>query len=116
MTRLVSFVIATCLLIAAPRIATSHPSSGIHASYDFEHQELYVTVQHPVTDRFEHYVEHVTILKNGTEVSSMKFESQTSRRNQTMPPFKIRTELGDRLEIKVQCNENSLSNTVVVAK
>lgn len=78
--------------------------AAIHVSYDLVRQELLVTVQHPVTDRFEHYISEVIISKNGAEIAREDFDFQTSRRDQTMPPFKIPAKSGDVFKIVAVCN------------
>lgn len=107
-------VASLVLLFTSPLFAIA--PAAIHASYDSARQELSVTVQHPVTDRFDHYISEVVVSKNGAEVAREHFDFQTSRRNQTMPPFQIEAQAGDAFEIVARCNSAVAGETSLPVK
>ena len=96
--------LAALLVLSASSTALAHPPGGIDGYYDLERQELNFTVQHIVNDRKEHFIDEVEIYKGGREVVKKKFDFQTSRRNQTMPPFQIPAQIGDSFRVKARCN------------
>lgn len=85
--------------------AAANPPNAIQARYDASRGELYVQVEHVVSDRTSHFIDSVTVSKNGTEVASESFDSQTSNRNQTLPPFKFPAAPGDKLTVTAKCNK-----------
>jgi len=91
--------LAAALLLASAWDAHATPANSIKAHYDTGRGELHVTVEHFVTDRSDHFIERVSILRGGEEIASRRFDFQTSRRNQTMPPFRISAGPGDLLRI-----------------
>ena len=84
--------------------AGANPPNAIHASYDMARQELNVTVEHIVTDRYQHFIKKIVISKDGKEVAQKEFDFQTSHRNQTMPPFKIPAFDGNTFKIVAICS------------
>lgn len=99
-------------LLAGPLGAT--PPNAIHAHYESDRGELHVTAEHPVSDRKEHFVREVVVAKNGRQVAELSFDFQTSKRNQTMPPFRIVASPGDRLTITARCNESGEETITLV--
>ncbi|HPM42018.1 MAG TPA: hypothetical protein PLY45_06245, partial [bacterium] len=98
-----SSAVAVFTLLAVS--AAANPPNAIQARYDASRGELYVQVEHVVSDRASHFIDKVTVSKNGTEVASESFDSQTSNRNQTLPPFKLKAASGDKLTVTAECNK-----------
>jgi len=98
-----SSAVAVFTLLAVS--AAANPPNAIQARYDTSRGELYVQVEHVVSDRASHFIDKVTVSKNGTEVASESFDSQTSNRNQTLPPFKLKAASGDKLTVTAECNK-----------
>jgi len=104
MKKKTALVLAMAVLFIAMRSAGAHPPSAIDATYDAKRGELNVTVEHPVTKPTEHFINEVVVTKNGSEAAKKTFDSQTSHRNQTMPPIKFDAKPGDTVSVKATCN------------
>jgi hypothetical protein len=99
---LVSSVVLACL--AAPIAAWANPPSAMKATYDAKRGELDVLVEHPVSNPETHYIKEVEVTKNGAVAQTLTFTSQSSRRNQTMPPIKFSMAPNDVVAVKAACN------------
>ena len=100
------------LLILAPSVLFANPPNAFHTSYDKVRAKLHVTVEHIVTDPEDHYIEKVTLYKNGREVETRTFHFQTSKRNQTMPPVNVYASPTDRLRILATCNQAGMGEKI----
>jgi len=88
--RWVSIVLAVGLLTVAS--VSAHAPSEIHLAYDSPTQTLQVTIVHSVSDPATHYIEFVSIKKNGTfsvhrniQVSPPHHSLPTHSRSQQLP-------------------------------
>lgn len=93
------------LLVCVAKTGFAHPPTAIDLSYNEGQGQLEVLVQHPVNDPKDHYINQVVVMKNGAQVATKSFTSQTSHRNQTMPPFTFAAAKGDVIEVSATCNE-----------
>lgn len=92
------------IIIFQSALALAHPPNAIHANYDMVRGQLDVIVQHPVINKWKHFVKEVVVYKNGRKVLSQKFEFQTSFRSLTIPPISISAIDGDQFRIVAICN------------
>ena len=99
--RWVSIVLAVGLLTVAS--VSAHAPSEIHLAYDSPTQTLQVTIVHSVSDPATHYIEFVSIKKNGTFFSAQEYTSQPTS-SQFTYTFKVPAAPGDVLEVTAECN------------
>lgn len=105
MKKVMIWMVAMVATLAIGRVAAGHPPNAIDLTYDLKAQELLVLVQHPVNDPNDHFIQEVVVTKNGTEVARKTFTMQSSKRDQTMPPFKFQAAPGDTIEVTATCNK-----------
>ncbi len=97
-------ILTASAIFLAAGLASANPPNAIHARYDEGRGELDVVIEHPVVNKWKHFIREVTIYKNGAKAWSQEFDFQTSFRNQTFPPVKIAAVDGDALRIVAVCN------------
>ena len=85
--------------------ASAHNPNAIHVNYDTGRGQLNVIVQHPVNDKWKHFVNKVDVYKNGRKAWGQEFEFQTSFRNLTIPPIKLSAIDGDEFRVVAFCSE-----------
>ena len=101
-----SLILMACLLGAlSAGKALAHPPNAVHASYDIGRGELNVIVQHPVNNKWKHFVNDVVVYKNGRKVWGQNFDFQTSFRNLTIPPIKLPAVDGDEFRVEAFSND-----------
>ena len=96
--------------------AHANPPNAVGVKYDTARGELDIQVEHVVSDRKSHYIEKVVVMKNGVEVASRSFESQTSSRNQTMPPIRIPAVSGDNFKVTATCNKRGSGERTITVE
>ena len=112
-----AMVLSAVPIFALAHVAAANPPSALDLHYNDSRQELEVLIQHPVTDPQDHYIQEVTVLKNGQEMANRKFTSQTSHRNQTLTPVQFPAIEGDAIEVRAACNQSgSGSQSITVGK
>jgi len=99
------FLASTCSL--------AHPPNAIQAGYDVGRGELSVIVEHPVNDKWSHFVKEVVVYKNGQRVWGQDFDFQTSFRNLTFPPIEMRAIDGDTFRIVASCSEGGTGEKAI---
>ena len=115
MTKILAALAACLAPVLVFSAAQANPPNAIELKYDPARQELGVQVEHIVSDRESHFIEKVVIYKNGSEVASKSFDFQTSKRDQTMPPFKVQASSRDNFKAIATCSKwGSKSATIVV--
>jgi hypothetical protein len=103
MRRLATLVLIIVVFQSAQALA--HPPNAMHVNYDMGRDQLNVIVQHPVNDKWKHFVNKVVVYKNGREAWSKDFEFQTSFRNLTIPPIELPAVDGDEFRVVAFCSE-----------
>jgi hypothetical protein len=102
-----TLVLFTILALAAfswfPTTASAHPPAEVRLSYDAASSTLTVTITHSTIIPSWHYVKQVDIVKNGTPVSSTRYESQPDRTGSTYT-YAVPAAPGDVLEVTCTCN------------
>lgn len=105
----VVFVAATM----APVSVAAHAPSNMTLIYDWNLQELTVTISHSVADPNTHYVENITVFKNDIKIASSLYTSQESS-STASDIFAVAATDGDVLRVWAECvlggtRENTLT-------
>lgn len=82
---------------------SAHAPSEIHLAYDDATQTLQVTIIHDVSDPSLHFIEFVSIMKNGAFFSVQEYINQPTT-SQFTYTFKVPAAPGDVLEVTAECN------------
>ena len=83
---------------------SAHPPTSMTLVYELSSHTLSVTVFHSVGDPNTHYIEYVTINKNGVFETDRNYTSQTSA-TAYLDVFNIDAVQGDVLQVTAYCNQ-----------
>lgn len=83
---------------------SAHPPTDITLIYELSSHTLSVTVFHSVGDPNTHYIEYVTITKNGAFETDRNYTSQVSTAA-FLDVFNIDAVEGDILQVTAYCNQ-----------
>ncbi len=95
-------LVAFFALVMAP--VSAHPPSSMTLVYELSSHTLSVTVFHSVGDPNTHYIEYVTISKNGAFETDRNYTSQASA-SAYLDVFNIDAVQGDVLQVTAYCNQ-----------
>jgi desulfoferrodoxin (superoxide reductase-like protein) len=82
---------------------SAHPASDLNLSYDLNNQELTVEITHRVSDPQTHFIDNITIRKNGEVYEINEYTSQLTDSIFTYT-YKVNASIGDELEVFTNCN------------
>jgi len=85
----------------------AHSPSNMTLSYDYNSQILTVTVVHSVADVNTHYIDLITINKNGVFETNRTYTSQASTSSMS-DTFTIPAEVNDILQVTAVCSISGL--------
>ncbi|UCH03529.1 MAG: hypothetical protein JSW05_07980 [Candidatus Thorarchaeota archaeon] len=85
-----------------PVPVAAHAPSNMTLLYDWNSQELTVTISHSVADPNTHYIENVTVFKNDVKFTSSLYTSQESS-STASDTFVVPAVDGDVLRVWVEC-------------
>ncbi|MHA2426473.1 MAG: Loki-CTERM sorting domain-containing protein [Candidatus Hermodarchaeia archaeon] len=83
---------------------SAHPPTNMTLVYELSSHTLSVTVFHSVGDPNTHYIEYVTINKNGAFETDRNYTSQASA-TAYLDVFNIDAVQGDVLQVTAYCNQ-----------
>ena len=83
---------------------SAHPPTNMTLVYELSSHTLSVTVFHSVGDQNTHYIEYVTINKNGAFETDRNYTSQASV-SAYLDVFNIDAVQGDVLQVTAYCNQ-----------
>ena len=83
--------------------ALGHAPSSVSASYDFDKQELTVTISHSVTNANTHYIQDVKIYRNSVLNRTVTYTSQPTT-NTFSYKYNISAKDGEYLNATATCN------------
>ena len=95
-------LVALFALVIVPVLA--HPPTNMTLIYELSSHTLSVTVFHSVGDQNTHYIEYVTINKNGAFETDRNYTSQASV-SAYLDVFNIDAVQGDVLQVTAYCNQ-----------
>ena len=95
-------VIVGLFSITNIQVANAHPPKDVSISYDLVQQTLSVTISHKTTFTSKHYIESVTIIKNGTVLSTKEYTNQPKEKP-FIYTYPVSAAAGDVLEVKATC-------------
>ncbi len=100
-------VVATALLLLSlwllPATAGAHGPSEVALSYDSSQGTLTVTITHSVRNPSSHYIDEVSIAKNGEALESHAYESQPDRASFAYT-YAVEAQTGDEITVRAGCN------------
>ena len=99
-TAMALLMMSTPLILQSDDVA-AHPPSDMTLSYDIYTNTLTVTVTHSPHNQY-HYVESITVFKNGVEYLSEEYESQSE--SPESYEFQVMAVDGDNLSATAVCN------------
>lgn len=100
---IIGFTIVFLLSSIIPSIALAHPPSAMVLEYDFETQKLNVTITHDSSTPNTHYIDKITINKNGKLERTEEYNSQP----ETSPfsyIYNVQAGNGSNVEVTAECN------------
>lgn len=84
---------------------TAHSPFSMNINYNFESEELNVSINHVVSDPTTHYIYNITIEKNNEFYKSFDYTSQPSSSSFSYTFSSIVGELGDMFSVIARCNQ-----------
>ncbi|MBN2686660.1 MAG: hypothetical protein JXR85_00645 [Deltaproteobacteria bacterium] len=113
---LFTFFLFVSFLLLLPLSVQAHPPGTVTLQYDPDAKVLTVTITHSVADGTKHYIESVTIARNGELVKTFEYKSQPDKKTFTYE-YLIETQKGDELKVRAGCNYfGSKTNTLIVGE
>lgn len=101
------------IALISPNVSP-HAASGMSLTYDFNTQELSVSVTHSVANPSSHYILSVTIRVNGTIVSSEVYTNQPTTMTFTYL-YNITAGHEANIQVTIVCNlTGTISRTLIV--
>jgi hypothetical protein len=94
-------LLAVCFIY--PQTSLANPPQDVKLLYDSNSQTLSVTITHKSPFPNFHYIKRVEIKKNGTLVSTNKYENQPDKAVFTYS-YKVPANAGETLEAKASCS------------
>ncbi len=105
-------LVLTLILFSSGLMA--HPPSDIDLSYAGASGVLKVEINHRVGNPSRHYIEKLTIMKNGEAVLEKDYEEQESNSG-GIYEFQLAAQNGDAINVKAKCNRfGNLSASIEV--
>jgi len=102
-----SIVLLICFLFLDILFAfnvSAHPASNMELSYDYDNQKLEVLITHNVGDPETHYIDNITIKKNGDIYKIYEYTSQPTDSSFSYT-YNVNTSSGDEIEVYTHCNK-----------
>lgn len=100
------------LLISVP--AESHPPSNMELDYAGGDNTLTVRTTHRVGNPSNHYIEKITVFKNGNQVLEENYDEQQAGDGGDYA-FELAAQNGDSIEVVAECNQfGSISQSIEV--
>lgn len=110
---LITFFLILGALIS-PSTALAHPPSNIQLSYVGEKGVLSVEITHRVGNPSNHYVDKISVFKNGEFVLEKSYDEQDASNGSTYR-YELAANNGDKIEVKATCNRfGNISRTIEV--
>ena len=98
-------VISIVICVLFSQVVFAHPAEDLHFKYNFDEQELLVTIRHITKDPNAHYISKLDVYKNDFTIIEEDYSSQLSADVFELT-FDVDAEENDILRIEVECNEN----------
>lgn len=96
--------------------SSAHPASDMELSYNYNNQKLEVLITHNVGDPEDHYIDNVTIRKNGSIFKIYEYTNQTTDSSFTYT-YSVNASVGDVIEVYTHCNKGGdLTKQLAVTK
>jgi subtilase family serine protease len=106
----------TAFVFGCPQRSYADAPKDVKLGYNFNSQELAVTIRHPSSFPGLHHVKNVEIKKNGAVVSTNAYTRQPDQSPFTFT-YKIEAAPGDTLEITATCNmAGNKTTSITVAR
>ena len=100
---LIGILILFAVCFMYPQTSLANAPQDVKLSYDSQSQMLTVTITHKSPFPNYHYIKIVEIKKNGSVVSTNKYENQPDQATFTYS-YKVPATAGETLEVKASCS------------
>lgn len=116
LTRKLAFIslslVLTFILVSSG--VTAHPPSDIELDYNGADGVLNVQVNHRVGNPSNHYVEKITVYKNGNVILEKAYQKQDSSSGGNYS-YRVKAQNGDSIRVEAKCNQfGNVSGTLEV--
>lgn len=98
------FFLLTLSLLVLSVPAVSHPPSSMELDYAGEDRVLTVQITHRVGNPSNHYVEKISVYKNGNMVLEESYSEQDNNSGGEYE-FELKAQNGDSIEARADCNQ-----------
>jgi len=110
----VAFCIIILLFTTIPSTVIAHGPSEVIVKYDFDNQQLEVTITHNVGDPNSHYINKIELYKNSILIDTQEYDNQPTSSTFSYT-YDISAEDGDVLKAHAYCNRGGdLSSELTV--
>jgi desulfoferrodoxin (superoxide reductase-like protein) len=111
---IVAIIIGCAALFLFPSASPAHRPGNVTLKYDQAAGILSVSIMHSVSNPSKHYIEKITIWKNGSQVHVSEYENQSDKESFTYE-YSIKADKGDELKVKAECSYfGSRTETIIV--
>jgi hypothetical protein len=103
-----------CLAVISTT-ATAHPPGSLKIGYNLSSKALIVTIVHNSSSPNSHYINKITIKKNGRTAGSYTFQSQPTS-SEFSYTFDLSARVGDIIEVTAYCNISGMKSARLTVK
>ncbi len=114
--------IILCTLIAVifciaivPVTATAHPPESVKLGYNLSSKTLIVTIVHNSSSPNSHYINKVSLTKNGKPAGSYTYQNQADS-SEVIYTYKIPANIGDTFEVTAYCSKYGTKTATLIIK
>ncbi|MBA7516124.1 hypothetical protein ES705_08169 [subsurface metagenome] len=93
------------LLALLPVALLAHAPKKVIVTYEKESGKLMISIQHPVKDVTDHYIESIAIKVNGEDVKTLEYTSQSSKESHDVEVEMPDLKTGSKISLKASCNK-----------
>ena len=113
---LIVMVVLSISLFSIQGNVYAHKPSDTSLDYNESKQSLEVTITHTVSNRMEHYVERIEVMKNGEVLLEEDYNEQPSDSTFTYS-YDVEAVTGDTFEVKAYCNRfGTITGTLEISE
>ena len=103
-----------CLTII-PMTAKAHPPESVTLGYNLSSKTLTVTIVHNSSSPNSHYINKVTLKKNGKPAGSYTYQNQPDP-SEVIYTYKIPANIGDTFEVTAFCSKFGTKTAILIVK
>ena len=112
---LCSLLAAVFLLVIIPVTVKAHPPGSVTLGYNLSSKTLIVTIVHNTSSPNSHYINKVTLKKNGKPAGSYTYQNQPDPLEFSYT-YDVSARIGDTIEVTAYCSASGTKTATLIVK